>query len=196
MSAYIVYGVVGLIWLVGAALTYSRAENDGRNGSLWGLFSLLGGPIAWIAYAMTADREAFGGGPIIDSMETANAHALHMGYTREAQKADPDIARSAPADYKDTYVERMIAKGDLRGAKEAIHGMIQTAKETHDVAMLAAYEKYGQQIRHKELEAVDRKAPVPEAGPPTAFVDNTDMLHHNAKADVFGNSDEAHGAVI
>lgn len=196
MSAYLVYGGVGLIWLIGAALTYSRAENDGRNGSLWGLFSLLGGPIAWIAYAATADREPLGGGPIIDTMETASAHALHMGYAREAQKADPDIAKKAPADYKDTYVERMIAKGDLRGAKEAIHGMIQTAKETHDVAMLAAYEKYGQQIRHIELEAVDRKAPQPEAGPPVAFVDNTDMLHHTAKADVFGHSDEAHGAVI
>jgi hypothetical protein len=196
MTAYLVYGIVGLIWLIGAALTYSRAENDGRNGSLWGLFSLLGGPIAWIAYAATADREAFGGGPIMDTAETASAHALHMGYTREAQKADPDIAQKASSDYKDTYVERMIAKGDLRGAKEAIHGMIQTAKETHDLAMLATYEKYGQQIRHKELESVDRHAPQPEAGPPMAFVDNTDMLHHNAKADVFGGEPEAHGAVV
>ncbi|MEO7994891.1 MAG: hypothetical protein ABI743_10885, partial [bacterium] len=73
---------------------------------------------------------------------------------------------------------RLITKGDYKRAKEAIHGMIETAKEAHDVSMIASYEVYAHRVRHMELENVKRDAPAPVAGPPMDFVDNTSMIGH------------------
>ncbi|MCG3153280.1 MAG: hypothetical protein GEEBNDBF_02592 [bacterium] len=189
MNSYIAYGLVGLIWLIGAALTYSRAEGEGRNGSLWGLFALVAGPIAWIACAVTADREPQYSGPVIDTAETVGASALHMGFTREATRPETDLASKASADLRDPYIERLIDRGKLKEAKEALYGLLQTAKDAHDLPMIATYEGYAQRIRHQELASVERNAPMPVAGPPSDFVDNTDMLHHAAKADVVGNEE-------
>lgn len=192
MNQYVIAGAAGLIWLIGAALTYSKAENEGRNGSLWGVFALIAGPIAWIAYALTRDQEPFAGS-IGLSDDPEPSQALHVGYARESTRPDTDFGRRADPDYSDPYLERLIAKGDLRGAKEALHGLVQTAKETHDTALLASYEAYGQRIRREELKTVSRDAPAPIAGPPADFVDNTGVLLHQARAD---EGDDRHETLI
>lgn len=190
MTNYLLFGGLGLVWLIGAALTYSKAEGEGRNGSGWGLFALIAGPVAWIAYAMTGDHEPMGVHEPINSQESMSSHALHTAYTRNVTQTVPDIASRAEKDFSDPYVDRLIAKGDLKTAKEAIAAMIATAKETHDLTMLADYEAYGLKIRHMELDAVRKDAPTPIAGPPMEFTDGP-SIHGGHAAHVSADPNQA-----